>query len=133
MTQRQYFRQIVIRYIVLPQENDYDAELNWIFQCLGLGGGTDFLARSIFRELVKASRENKGVSSRDIMEKADVTQAAVVYHLNTFMRSGLVVKQGRNYFLRGGSLEHALEEIENDMVRRMGRLKEIAKKIDAGE
>jgi len=67
------------------------------------------------------------------MESFDVTQAAVVYHLNTFMRSGLVIKQGRNYFLRGGSLEHALEEIENDMVRRMSQLKEIAKKIDGGD
>ena len=133
MAQRQYFKHIVIRYLVLPQQDDYDAELDWIFQCLGLGGETDFLARSIFSQLVKASRENKGISSRDIMEKANVTQAAVVYHLNTFIRSGLIVKQGRNYYLRGGSLEHALEEIESDMVRRMGRLKEIAKKIDAGE
>ena len=91
------------------------------------------LARGIFSELVKASRNNEGISSRELMEKADVTQAAVVYHLNTFMRSGLVVKQGRNYYLRGGSLEHALDEIQNDMTRRMERLKEIAKKIDSGE
>jgi DNA-binding IclR family transcriptional regulator len=132
MAQRQYFRQIVIRYIMLPQEDDYDAELDWIFQCLGLGGKTDEIARAIFSELVRAAREGKGISSRELMEKLPVTQAAIVYHLNTFMRSGLVVKQGRGYYLRGGSLEHALDEIESDMLRRMGRLKEIARKIDAG-
>lgn len=132
MAQRRYFKQIVIRYIMLPQEQDYDAELNWIFQCLGLGGETDEIGRDIFREVVRTSREGAGVSSRELMEKAGVTQAAVVYHLNTFIRSGLVVKQGRYYYLRGGSLENALEEIEHDMVRRMSRLKEIAKKIDEG-
>jgi hypothetical protein len=132
MAQRQYFKQIVIRYIVVPTEDDYDAELDWIFQCLGLGGETDEIARAIFRELVKASRDKKGLSSRDLMENLPVTQAAIVYHLNTFMRCGLIVKQGRQYMLRGGSLEHALEEIESDLTRRMGRLKEVAKKIDEG-
>ncbi|MBU0532864.1 hypothetical protein KKB44_05220 [Candidatus Micrarchaeota archaeon] len=132
MVQRRYVKQIVIRYIMLPQEDNYDAELNWIFQCLGLGGETDEIARAIFHEFVKASRENKGISSRDLMEKIPVTQAAIVYHLNTFIRSGLIIKQGRDYYLRGGSLEHALDEIENDMLRRMTRLKEMAKKIDEG-
>jgi len=132
MTERRYVRQVIIRYYMLPQEDDYDAELDWIFQCMGLGDKTDELARGIFRELVRASREQRGVSSRELMESMGVTQAAIIYHLNTFMRSGLVVKHGRNYLLRGGSLEHALEEIENDMTRRMERLKEIARKIDAG-
>ncbi|MBD3210197.1 hypothetical protein GF318_02340 [Candidatus Micrarchaeota archaeon] len=132
MAQRRYFKQIVIRYIMVPQEDDYDAELDWIFQCLGLGGETDEIARAIFQELVKAAREGEGISSRKLMEKLPVTQAAIIYHLNTFIRSGLVVRHGRSYYLRGGSLEHALEEVESDMLRRMKRLKEVAKKIDAG-
>ena len=130
MAQRRYFRQVIIRYIMLPQEETYDAELDWIFQCLGLGNDTDEIARAIFRELVRGSKEGRGIPSRELMDKVNVTQAAVIYHLNTFIRSGLVVKHGRLYHLRGGSLVHALEEIENDMVRRMQRLQEMAKKIE---
>ena len=132
MAQRRYFRQIIIRYIMFPKEEDNDAELEWVFKCLGLGDDADEVGKSIFRALVRSAKKGEGISSRELMEDIPVTQAAIVYHLNNFMRSGLVVKHGRSYMLRGGSLQHALDEIENDMVRRMGQLKEIAKKIEEG-
>lgn len=132
MAHRRYFRQIIIRYIMFPKEEDHDAELEWVFKCLGLGDDADEVGKGIFRALVRAAKKGEGISSRELMEEIPVTQAAIVYHLNNFMRSGLVIKQGRSYILRGGSLQNALEEIENDMVRRMGQLKEIAKKIEEG-
>ncbi len=131
MAQRRFHRQIVIRYITIPShEDDLDEGLDWIYQCLGLGDERDEVGKVVFRALVKASREGGGISSRDIMQLSEVSQAAIIYHLNQFMRSGLVVKEGRNYYLRGHTLEHTLEEMESDMLRRFGRLKKIAKKID---
>ena len=131
MTERRFYRQIVIRYVSVPsEEDDLDAGLDFIYQCLGLGDERDQVGKLVFRALVKASRKGEGISSRDIMQLGAVTQAAIVYHLNQFKRSGLVIKEGRNYYLRGHTLEHTLEEMEGDMLRRFKRLKEIGKKID---
>jgi hypothetical protein len=131
MQPRRYYRQIVIRYITLPaNEDDTDSEIDYIYQCLGLGDERDDVGRSVFRALVKASMHNTGISSRDIMALGEVSQAAVIYHLNLFQRSGLVAKDGRMYYLRGHSLEQTLEEMENDMHRRFDYLKGIARKVE---
>jgi len=132
MAQRRYYRQIVIRYIAVPREDDDDvnADIDYIYQALGLGDERDDVGRSVFRALVKSSLKGQGISSRDIMELSAVSQAAVIYHLNLFQRSGLVVKDGRNYILRGFSLVSALEELEADMRRRFESLRHVAKKIE---
>ncbi|MFH0737970.1 MAG: hypothetical protein V1827_05110 [Candidatus Micrarchaeota archaeon] len=132
MVQRRYYRQIVIRYVSVPaHEDDIESELNYIYQCLGLGDERDDVGRIVFRALVKASMRGEGISSRDLMQLSETTQAAVIYHLNLFQRSGLVVKDGRNYYLRGRSLEDTLDELENDMHRRFEHLRSVAKKVDA--
>lgn len=134
MAQRRYYRQIVIRYVTVPKtEKDPDSELDYIYQCLGLGDERDEVGRAVFRALVKANMRGEGISSRDIMELSAVSQAAVIYHLNIFKRSGLVVKDGRNYYLRGRTLVDTLEDMENDMHRRFQNLKEIAKKVEKGK
>jgi len=132
MVQRRFYRQIIIRYIAIParEEPDIDSEIDYIYQCLGLGDERDDVGRHVFRALVKASLRNEGISSRDLMQLSEVSQAAVIYHLNLFQRSGLVIKDGRNYLLRGQSLEQTLEEMENDMHRRFEYLKGIARKIE---
>lgn len=131
MAQRRHYRQIIIRYISIPtEEDDLDAGLDWIYQCLGLGDDRDQVGKLVFRALVKASRKGTGISSKDIMQLSEVSQAAIIYHLNQFKRTGLVVKEGRNYYLRGHTLEHTLEEMESDMVRRFERMKKVGKKID---
>ncbi len=129
MVQRRYYRQIVIRYIAVePPEDDINADIDYMYQCLGLGDERDEVGRLVFRALVKAGP--RGISSRDIMSLGEMSQAAVIYHLNLFQRSGLVVKDGRNYYLRGFSLTNALDELENDMHRRYEQLRLIAKKIE---
>ncbi len=131
MTQRRNYRQIVIRYINTPSnEEDVDSEIDYIYQCLGLGDERDDVGRFVFRALIRASAQSTGISSRDIMQLSEVSQAAVIYHLNLFQRSGLVIKDGRMYYLRSRNLEQTLEEMQNDMHRRFEHLKSIAKKVE---
>ncbi len=131
MAQRRYYRQIVIRYIAVPaDEDDTDADIDYVYQCLGLGDERDDVGRIVFRALVKSSKRGEGISSRDIMELSETSQAAVIYHLNNFQRSGLVIKDGRNYFLRGHTLGQTLEEMEADIRRRFEHLKMVARKIE---
>lgn len=128
MTQRRYYRQIVIRYISLPiHEEDENTEIDYIYQCLGLGDERDDVGLLVFRALVRSSIQ--GISSRDLMQLSEVSQAAVIYHLNLFQRSGLVIRDGRIYRLRGDTLEQTLEEMQNDMQRRFEHLKDAARKI----
>lgn len=133
--QRRYYRQIVIRFIQVPdeEERDVDAEIDYVYQALGLGDERDDVGRHVFRALVKESMRGQGISSRDLMHLSEVSQAAIIYHLNMFQRSGLVIKDGRNYFLRGHTLEGTLDELENDMHRRFESLRSIAKKIEGKE
>ncbi len=131
--QRRFYRQIVIRYIsVPPQEENRDAEIDYIYQCLGLGDERDDVGRVVFRALVRASMKGTGISSRDLMALSEVSQAAVIYHLNLFQRSGLVAKDGRMYYLRGRTLGQTLDEIESDMHRKFDSLKVLARKIELG-
>jgi predicted transcriptional regulator len=127
---RKYTREISLRELELPSINDTEREIAWICQCLGLADGEDDLALDIFKELLHATKKQRGISSKEITEKKHVTQAAVVYHLNIFMRTGLIEKRGRRYFLRSSRLDETLDELEQYMLRRMRRIKEIAKRID---
>lgn len=129
---RRYIRTISIREPIRPKPKEEDQEelLDWLCDCLALGDEHDELAKEIFRELVKASHERSGVSTREIKEKAYVTQGAVVYHMNVFIRSGIVIRQGRRYHLRASTLDDTLSELEQYMLRRMNRLRELAKKLE---
>ena len=50
--------------------------------------------------------------------------------MNIFMREGLIVKEGREYHLRGRTMDQTFDELEQDLIRRMRRMREFAKRID---
>ena len=130
MARKRYLRQIALREVDKPKGADIEEELDWICECLGLAGQRNELARGIFRDIILASRDRSGVSTREIKERQNVTQAAVVYHINIFQGSGLIIKRGRRYYLRAPTLESTLEEMEQDMLRRMARLRRVARMIE---
>jgi hypothetical protein len=113
-----------------PEQAKPDETLCFICEFFGIDPEKDKLAYEIFREIVEARKENRGVRTIEVTKKAHVTQAAVVYHMNTFVRNGIVIKQGRQYVLRGENLDRTFEELEFDMLRRMRRMRELAKRLD---
>ena len=127
---KRYRKRILIIEIEQPEEQKLDKEINWVCYSLGLADKGDRLATSIFRELVLAAKNRGGISSREITDKEGVTQGAVVYHLNNFIRSGVVVRRGRTYYLRAPTLDRTLEEIEHDMIRRVRMIRKMARLID---
>jgi len=129
MANKKYSRQIIIRRVERPPEPSAESKLEWICECLGLNQN-DELAKEIFKELVLAGEKGDGVSTREIMEKEKVTQGAVTYHMNFFMRSGIIVRKGRKYHLRAHSLENTIEEMEADMIRMLERMRKIAKLLE---
>ena len=127
---QRYRREIAIREVDRPAEHTIEKDIEWICECLGLADNENDLAAGIFKELLRATKGREGISSKEITEKKNVTQGAVVYHLNIFMSSGVVIKQGRRYYLRSSSLDETIEGLEEDMLRRMRKMRELAKHID---
>lgn len=120
--------QISLRNIDEPRSPDLESHIEWLFKCLGFGDDEDRVAKEVFKEILRNARN--GVRSADIRGKCNVTQGAVVYHLNTLMQKGLVIKQGRLYYLKKPSVEATLGELEEEIVGRFERIKRIAKMMD---
>ncbi|VVC01770.1 Uncharacterised protein [uncultured archaeon] len=120
--------EIALRDFDEPKGRNPEKQIEWIFQCLGFGDKDDTVAKEVFTELVKKS--DKGVRSVEISGRCHVTQGAVVYHLNTLVRSGVVVKQGRYYYLKRTRLDNTIEDMEAEMLRRFERMKRIARLIE---
>jgi predicted transcriptional regulator len=121
---------VVAKTVKNVQKEKPDEMLATVCEFFGIDPNRDKLAYEIFTEIIVARKENKGVKTIDVTKKAHVTQAAVVYHMNTFMRNGLIIKQGTEYVLRGENLDQTFDELEQDMIRRMRRMRELAKLLD---
>lgn len=128
MDRKQY--KITIVEVRQPQSGNLEDEIRWMCRCLDMDPKKDRIAFEIFLHLLNASRHSKGVRTIEITRDVGVTQAAVVYHMNAFMRSGVIVKKGREYYLRGGNLEQTIGEMETDMLRRLMMIRKVAEKID---
>lgn len=120
---------IVVKSDAEPEnQEDTDKTIYWLFRCLGFGDENNRLAREVFRELI--TNRGKGLRSKEIQEKTGVTQGAVVYHLNSFRRAGMIVKRGRYYYLKHESLYRTLEEMELRILRRFEIMKKLAIKLE---
>lgn len=127
---QKYVQKTIIIELEAPKMQNIKDKIKWFCGCLGLDSEKDKLAFEIFLYLMDANRRNEGIKTIDITKNCGVTQAAVVYHMNTFIRSGLAVKKGAKYYLRGGTLSETIDRMEDDIRKRMNLLKQIAKKID---
>ena len=114
---------------VNPTVND---ELQWLGSSLGLFGerDKDKSAFRVFLELLKAAKRGHPLSSDDLAAALGLTRATVVHHLNNLMDAGLVVHDGKRYWLRDPRLELLLDELRKDIDRNIEDLKRAAKEID---
>lgn len=84
----------------------------------------------IFKLVVRATEDGKGISSTEVAEKINLSRGAVIHHLNNLQLAGLVVKDGRNYFARSRSMVRTVQEVEEDIKRIFMRMQETAREID---
>lgn len=125
-------RRITIVTMRKPGRQSLNEELQWFGSSLGLFGLRD-KDRSMFRvfiELIKAAKMNRALSSDDIAESLSLSRGTVVHHLNKLIESGLVLYDGRQYWLRDNNLELLIDELRKDTERAMDDLQKAAKEID---
>lgn len=121
---------IVVRQIQKPQKEDVDSLVTWFLKSLDLSEKEDELEPELLKSIAEANFEGSGITSLELHARLETPRTTVIYHLNRFISSGLVVRKGRKYFLRATDMESTFEEMQADMVREFNRMMEIAEKFD---
>lgn len=123
---------VEIRRVEPPFTRDKEKEIEWICQTLGLApaGETNHPSILIFKEIVKSTEANQGITSTALAEKVNMSRGAVINQLNNLQRSGLIIKQGRLYVARSRSMVRTIQEVEEDIKRIFMRMERIAMEID---
>ncbi len=125
-------QKITIINVRKPVEKNINGELQWIGTSLGLFNlrDKDKSCFRIFLELLKSAKLNQALTSDDIASKLMLSRGTVIHHINKLMESGLVIHDRNKYMLRVENLKMLISEIEKDVQRTLGDLKEIATDVD---
>lgn len=121
---------LVIKPVGRPQKEDVDTLVSWFLQAFDLSDEKKGLEPFMLKEIINGSRKGDGVTSKELNSKLEAPRTTVIYHLNRFIYSGLVVRKGRKYYLRSEDMESTLEELQADMMREFQRMMAMAEKLD---
>ena len=122
---------IVIRVLEKPDFNDPEKLIKWFVSVLGLSGEgeIDSIGEQILSEFANATYLDKGLSSSELKLDTSLARSTVIYHLNRFIDSGLLVKKGRKYYLRASEMSKAIGN-RCDIDRELSRMLDTAKQFD---
>jgi predicted transcriptional regulator len=111
---------------------DPEKDLEWICKSFGFLEPRDKkrTAFRIFKALLEAAKEDKGLTSDELAMKISLTRGTTVHHLSKMIKSGLVIYHEGRYKLRGRSLKSTIEETHRDLNRIFENLYKIAESID---
>jgi len=125
-------QKITIVKIRKPSSHNVNDDLQFLGTSLGLFNMRD-KDKSCFRvfiELLKAAKRKHPISSDELAYRLGLSRGTVVHHINKLRDAGIVVHEGKRYFLRVDRLEALIQEIRKDVARTCDDLENIAKEID---
>ncbi len=121
---------IVIRQVGRPNKENVKEIVEWFCEVFDLANKGDGIEPAMFKEIVSNSMNGSGITSKDLTKDLDMPRSTVIYHLNRFIYTGLVIRKGRRYYLRSDDLVSTIEEIQADMFREFGRMITLAQRMD---
>jgi predicted transcriptional regulator len=121
---------IVVKTVTKPSVESAPALTDWFFDTFGLAGKGDGPERKMFQLIVSNSLKGAGTSSKSISRSLKVPLSTVIYNLNKFIDCGLVVRKGREYFLRASDFESTIQELQAEMLAEFNRMMQFASKLD---
>ena len=121
---------IVIKSVNRPQREDIDNISTWFCEVFDLGNKNDELEPMLLKEIIINSINGSGVTSKELNKKLELPRSTVIYHLNRFIYSGLIIRKGRKYYLRSDDLASTIEDIQAEMFREFNRLIDLAQRMD---
>ena len=120
---------IVIRQVSRPDKENVKEIIEWFCEVFDLSDKGNELEPALLREIVSNSMKGDGVTSKDLTKDLAMPRSTVIYHLNRFIYTGLVIRKGRRYYLRSEDLASTIEEIQADMFREFGRMINLAQRM----
>ncbi|BCS90680.1 MAG: hypothetical protein ARM1_0137 [Candidatus Micrarchaeota archaeon] len=123
---------VIIRKIDKPLNNDIESVMAWLCQTFEF----DAMEALILRSLIKAARSDKGMTSLEISKEInrligrELPRTTVLYHINKLMEAGMIVKNGRSYYIRGMNLINAIDQLSNDVKGILNDMKEMLKLLE---
>ncbi|WMW22464.1 winged helix-turn-helix transcriptional regulator [Methanolobus mangrovi] len=126
-------QQIILINLEKPREKKLEEDIRWFCNSFGLSSGrdTENIATQVVHDLLQQLSEREGkISSDTIAENLDVNLSRVNHHIRNLISSGLIYRQKRALYIRGGSLKAAVQEMRKDSERIFQELEEIAEEID---
>ncbi len=126
-------QKITIIKIRKPTSQDVNDDLQFLGNSLGLFNlrDKDKSCFRVFIELLKAAKQKRPISSDELAYRLQLTRGTVVHHINKLKEAGIVIHEGKRYFLRVDKLESLIQEIRKDMQRTFDDLQTMAKEIDS--
>lgn len=125
-------KQIILINLEKPREKTLEKDVFWLCDSFGLSSGRDVdnMATRIVMSLLDNISERERISSEMIADSLGVNPSRVNHHLRNLINSGLVYREKRKLYLRGGSLKAAVQEMRKDSQRMFDELEAIAAEID---
>lgn len=121
---------IIVKPVSKPQKESIDEITSWFIKSFGFSEDENSTEAKLFREIVSKSLKGPGITSKELNEELDMPRSTLVYQINRFINSGLVIRKGRHYYLRATDMESTIEELQADMLREFNRMIEFAEKLD---
>ena len=124
--------ELIIKNLKPLPERDMKKDLEWFCDSFGIIGERDKekTGFKIFKIILNSTKEGDPLKINDITVKTKLSRTTVIHHLKRMEESGLVIEKKRNYELRMECLHKVVDEIENDILRSLKEIKQIAKDID---
>ena len=122
---------IIIRSVQRPDNESPEALIHWFCTVFDLSEPNGVsIEEQILKEFVNAAYNNRGLSSTELSSVHELARSTVIYHLNRLLEIGLLVKQGRRYYLRANEMSRAIEEMQFDLEREMRKMMMAAMEFD---
>ncbi len=125
-------RRVTILRIRHPRQQGLNEELQWLCSSLGLLGERD-KERTCFRlflEMLKIARKTEGVTSDSLAESLALSRPAVLHHLAALQERGIVIHEGKRYFLCNDSLQGIMHKLQKDAEETLKDLATVAAELD---
>jgi predicted transcriptional regulator len=121
---------VIIKFIERPSSDNPEEIIRWFCAAFGLSTEKNGIEEQMLSRFMEAAHREMGISSTELSQGSKLARSTIIYHLNRFLDSGLIVKDGRKYYLRATEMKKTIEEIEYDIEREMRRMLDMATEFD---
>ncbi|HHI04033.1 MAG TPA: ArsR family transcriptional regulator [Candidatus Woesearchaeota archaeon] len=124
--------QVILKQYNKPTKDNVEKDIEWVCDSFGLSSGRDtsFTSNKIVADILEQAAEQKRIFSETIADNLELSQNLINHHLRNLINSGLIIRERKQIFIRGGSLKEAVREIRKDAMRILDSIELMAEEID---